>query len=122
VQTIPLEPVDSVHITILVDNVTDMLLLDQGPAKRVGVASGGQPPRVRAPLLEAGETLDALLAEHGFSALISVTKRGREHRVLFDAGVTPDGLVENMRRLELSPRDIETIALSNTNLTLPTKA
>jgi 7,8-dihydropterin-6-yl-methyl-4-(beta-D-ribofuranosyl)aminobenzene 5'-phosphate synthase len=112
--TIPLQPVDSVHITVLVDNVTDSLLLDQGPAKRVGLASsGGQPPRVRAPLLEGGEALDALLAEHGFSAMISVTKDGREHRVLFDAGVTPDGLVENMRRLELSPKDLETIVLSH---------
>ncbi|MEX1252882.1 MAG: MBL fold metallo-hydrolase [Dehalococcoidia bacterium] len=111
--TIHLEPVDSVHITVLVDNVTDSLLLDQGPAKRVGLASTVRPPRVRAPLLEAGEVTEALLAEHGFSALISVTKNRREHRVLFDAGVTPDGLVENMRRLDLSPKDFETIVLSH---------
>jgi 7,8-dihydropterin-6-yl-methyl-4-(beta-D-ribofuranosyl)aminobenzene 5'-phosphate synthase len=111
--TIPLEPVDAVHITTLMDNVSDALLLDQGPAKRAGIASGGQPPRVRAPLLEGGEVTEALLAEHGFSALVGVTKNGREHRVLFDAGVTPDGAVENMRRLDLSPKDIEAIVLSH---------
>jgi 7,8-dihydropterin-6-yl-methyl-4-(beta-D-ribofuranosyl)aminobenzene 5'-phosphate synthase len=33
--------------------------------------------------------------------------------VLFDAGRTPDGLVENMRRLELSPHDIDLIVLSH---------
>jgi len=31
---VPLEPVDSVAVTTLVDNVTDALLQDQGPAKR----------------------------------------------------------------------------------------
>ena len=33
--------------------------------------------------------------------------------MLFDAGRTPDGLVENMRRLELSPGDIDIIVLSH---------
>ena len=33
-ETIPLVPVDSLTITTLVDNVTDLLLLDEGPAKR----------------------------------------------------------------------------------------
>jgi 7,8-dihydropterin-6-yl-methyl-4-(beta-D-ribofuranosyl)aminobenzene 5'-phosphate synthase len=113
--TIPLAPVDGVHITTLVDNVTDALLLDQGPAKRVGLASGGgaDAPRVPAPTLEPGETIDAPLAEHGFATLISVTQGGRDHRVLFDSGLTPNGLVDNMRRLSLSPKDIEAIVLSH---------
>jgi 7,8-dihydropterin-6-yl-methyl-4-(beta-D-ribofuranosyl)aminobenzene 5'-phosphate synthase len=33
--------------------------------------------------------------------------------VLFDTGATPDGLVENMRRMDLSPGDIEAIVLSH---------
>ena len=32
--TISLEPMDSITITTLVDNMTDMLAPDQGPAKR----------------------------------------------------------------------------------------
>jgi 7,8-dihydropterin-6-yl-methyl-4-(beta-D-ribofuranosyl)aminobenzene 5'-phosphate synthase len=95
------------------DNVTDMLAQDQGPAKRVGITSGGDPPRLKAPLLVPGETVDALLAEHGFSTLVTATVDGREHRVLFDAGLTPTGMVENMRRLQLSPKDIEAIVLSH---------
>jgi 7,8-dihydropterin-6-yl-methyl-4-(beta-D-ribofuranosyl)aminobenzene 5'-phosphate synthase len=60
-----------------------------------------------------GSSDDALRAEHGFAALVTVKKGGRETRVLFDAGRTPDGLVENMRRLDLHPGDIDIIVLSH---------
>jgi 7,8-dihydropterin-6-yl-methyl-4-(beta-D-ribofuranosyl)aminobenzene 5'-phosphate synthase len=109
-EPIPLEPVDSLAVTTLVDNVTDMLLVDEGPAKRPAMAAA---TRVPAGVLEGGTTGDALRAEHGFSALVTIAKAGRETRVLFDAGRTPDGLVENMRRLELSPRDIDIVVLSH---------
>lgn len=110
---IPLQPVDSLHITVIVDNVTDMLVLNQGPAKRVGLAAGGTPLRAPARFLETGQTIDAPLAEHGFSAQVTVAKDGREHRILFDAGFTPTGVTENMRRLGLSPKDLETVVLSH---------
>src|SRR4051794_24605473 len=110
IEQISLEPVDALSITVLVDNVTDMLLIDGGPARRPAIGSG---PRVPAPVLDLGEAFDALRAEHGFSALVSVVRGGREHRLLFDTGISPDGLVENMRRLELSPRDIEAVVLSH---------
>ena len=95
-EAIALEPVDALTVTTLVDNVTDSLLPDQGP--REATLNGG-PPRIPARLLVGGNTDDALRAEHGFSVLVTITKDGRETRVLFDAGRTPDGLVENMRRL-----------------------
>jgi 7,8-dihydropterin-6-yl-methyl-4-(beta-D-ribofuranosyl)aminobenzene 5'-phosphate synthase len=63
--------------------------------------------------MAGGETIDALRAEHGFSALVTVTKGDREHRILFDTGMTPNGMVENMRRLELRPDEIETVVLSH---------
>lgn len=107
---IALEPVDAITVTTLVDNVTDSLLADEGPAKRHSMAVS---PRMPAPLLAGGDTDDALRAEHGFSALVTIAKGDRETRVLFDAGRTPDGLVENMRRLELSPGDIDIIVLSH---------
>ena len=109
---IPLEPVDSVSITCLIDNVSDMLLQNQGPAKRPSLGDP-EAPRVPAAYLESGETADALHAEHGFSALISVDTGGREHRVLFDAGLTPGGLAENMRRLGIDAKDIEAVVLSH---------
>jgi 7,8-dihydropterin-6-yl-methyl-4-(beta-D-ribofuranosyl)aminobenzene 5'-phosphate synthase len=109
---VPLEAVDAVTVTTLVDNVCDMLAPDQGPAKRLNLGSPGA-PRLATSLLEGGEALDAPLAEHGFSALVNVRKNGSEHRILFDAGLTPDGLTENMRRMSLSPKDLEAIVLSH---------
>ena len=109
-EAIALDPVDAITVTTLVDNVTDSLLADQGPAKRPSMAAA---PRMPAPLLAGGDTDDALRAEHGFSVLVTIAKGGRETRVLFDAGRTPDGLVENMRRLDLPPDDIDIIVLSH---------
>jgi 7,8-dihydropterin-6-yl-methyl-4-(beta-D-ribofuranosyl)aminobenzene 5'-phosphate synthase len=109
-EAIALEPVDALTVTVLVDNVTDSLLADQGPAKRASMAAS---PRMPARLFVGGDTDDALRAEHGFSVLVTVARSGRQTRVLFDAGRTPDGLVENMRRLELSPGDIDVIVLSH---------
>ena len=110
IEPIALEPVDALTITTLVDNVTDILLVDEGPARRPRMGSG---PRVRAAALAGGEAFDALRAEHGFAALVTFSRGGREHRVLFDTGISPDGLVENMRRLELSPHEVEAIVLSH---------
>jgi 7,8-dihydropterin-6-yl-methyl-4-(beta-D-ribofuranosyl)aminobenzene 5'-phosphate synthase len=111
-EAIPLEPVDALTVTTLVDNVADLLLVDQGPAKRVSLAEAID-PSVPARFLAGGLTGDPLRAEHGFSCLVAVEKADRTTRILFDAGLTPDGLVENMRRLELSPQDIDIIVLSH---------
>ena len=109
--TIPLHPVDSVRITILMDNVTDPLLL---PTEHVGRTTWfdhlGR-PRVASAVTDG--LPDALVAQPGFSALVRVTTGGRERTILFDAGVTPTGVVENMRRLEISAGEIETIVLSH---------
>ena len=111
-ESVPLEPVDALTVTTLVDNVTDLLLADQGPAKRWPI-SHAVDPTVPARFLEPGRTGDALRGEHGFSCLVGVEKAGKTTRVLFDAGLTPDGLIENMRRLELDPRDIDIVVLSH---------
>jgi 7,8-dihydropterin-6-yl-methyl-4-(beta-D-ribofuranosyl)aminobenzene 5'-phosphate synthase len=111
-ETIPLVPVDSLTITTLVDNMTDLLLLDHGLAKRPPLAFSAY-PSVSARFLEGGMAPDLLRAEHGFSCLVTMEKDGRAIRILFDAGVTPDGLVENMRRLDISRRDIDIIVLSH---------
>jgi 7,8-dihydropterin-6-yl-methyl-4-(beta-D-ribofuranosyl)aminobenzene 5'-phosphate synthase len=109
---IDLQPVDSVTVTTLVDNYVDVLLLDHGPAKRLGLPTSDT-PRIQATVLEEGYTSDAPLAEHGFSAMITVKSAERQHRVLFDTGMTPSGLVENMRRLGHPLKDIEAIVLSH---------
>ena len=107
---IHLEPVDSVVVTTLMDNVTDMLMPDQGPARRVTMGSGPSRP---AAVMEDGQVFDALVAEHGFSVLVTVTKAASVHRFLFDAGTSPDGVAENMRRLDIDPGSIEVIVCSH---------
>ena len=44
VQRIDLEPVDSVEITTLMDNVTDVFMPDQGPARRPGPGASQDRP------------------------------------------------------------------------------
>lgn len=107
---IELEPVDSVRITTLMDNVTDIFMPDQGPAHRVSLGDG---PWKTAAVMDNGEVPDALIAEHGFSVLVTVAKGDREYRLLYDAGTSPDGVVENMRRLDVDPSSIEAIVCSH---------
>ena len=107
---IALEPVESVAVTTLMDNVTDILMPDQGPARRARVGAG---PRRPSATMTDEEVPDALIAEHGFSVLVTVTMAGREHRFLFDAGTSPDGVVQNMHRLGIDPSCIEAIVCSH---------
>ncbi|MDX6397012.1 MAG: 7,8-dihydropterin-6-yl-methyl-4-(beta-D-ribofuranosyl)aminobenzene 5-phosphate synthase [Gaiellaceae bacterium] len=110
--TIPLGPVDAVRITILMDNLTDPLLAPTQQVERLTWFDYFGKPRL-ASIVTADGLPDALIGQPGFSALVRVTTDGRERTILFDAGVTPTGVVENMRRLQLSPKDIETIVLSH---------
>jgi 7,8-dihydropterin-6-yl-methyl-4-(beta-D-ribofuranosyl)aminobenzene 5'-phosphate synthase len=115
VNQIRLEPVDSVRLTILVDNMTDPLLRDAETIKRhtwpKALAPGAE--RVPSQVSVGGTAPDMLVGEPGFSALVRITKGDRERTVLFDTGVSPTGMVENMGRLQIDPGDIETIVLSH---------
>ena len=107
-----LEPVDSVTVTTLMDNVTDAFMPDQGPARRppLPVFEGRRQPTTT---MEGGDVPEVPLADGGFSVLVEVAKNGARHQILFDAGTTPDGVVDNMRRLNVDPLGIETIVCSH---------
>jgi 7,8-dihydropterin-6-yl-methyl-4-(beta-D-ribofuranosyl)aminobenzene 5'-phosphate synthase len=96
--TVPLEPVDHVSVTMLVDNVADLLAVDTGPARRPFI---GDATRGSSPLFEDGWLYEGLVAEHGFSVLVTVERGGAQRRILFGAGLSPDALVTNMRRMGL---------------------
>jgi 7,8-dihydropterin-6-yl-methyl-4-(beta-D-ribofuranosyl)aminobenzene 5'-phosphate synthase len=116
-ETISLEPVDAVHITTLVDNQIDVLMPDQPPAKRWGpIGTAGRMNAVPSEVFLGGKTADQPRAEHGYSALIEVIDGTRRRRVLFDTGVSPNGLVENLDRLGISPETFEAIVLSHGHL------
>jgi 7,8-dihydropterin-6-yl-methyl-4-(beta-D-ribofuranosyl)aminobenzene 5'-phosphate synthase len=108
--TIPLEPVDRVTVTTLVDNAADLLAVDTGPARRPFIGDAARGP---SSLFEDGWTYQGLIAEHGFSALVTITIGGARHQILFDAGLSPDTLVTNMRRLGVDPGSVEAIVLSH---------
>ncbi|HEX2849865.1 MAG TPA: MBL fold metallo-hydrolase [Acidimicrobiales bacterium] len=109
---IRLEPVDDVVVTTIIDNAVDVFMPDQGPAKRFAPGRGPALDVAASTMLD-GKAPDGLIAEHGFSALVTVTKGGREHRILFDAGTSPDGVVENLRRLDIDPTTLEAIVCSH---------
>jgi 7,8-dihydropterin-6-yl-methyl-4-(beta-D-ribofuranosyl)aminobenzene 5'-phosphate synthase len=111
VEVLNLEPVDAVTVTTLMDNSLDLFMPDQGPAHRVG--PDRMHPARQCSVMTDREVPDALIAEHGFSMLVTISKAGREHRVLFDAGASPGGVVENMRRLDIDPSSIGAIVCSH---------
>ncbi len=112
-QRIPLEPADEVQVLTVCDNTVDIFLIDQGPARRLLSADGAPPSMLAAPTMLEGEVVDGPLAQHGFSALVTVRRGDRTRTVLFDTGITPDGCVENLRRLGKDPADIEAIVCSH---------
>jgi 7,8-dihydropterin-6-yl-methyl-4-(beta-D-ribofuranosyl)aminobenzene 5'-phosphate synthase len=112
---VEIEPVDRVEITVLMDNVTDPLLVDQEAVARMNwpkALMGGLPTSSARVSPDSGVP-DALVAEPGFSALVRIEKDGRQRTLLFDTGVSPSGMVENMRRLGIAPAEVEVIVLSH---------
>ena len=109
---VSLVPVDGVAVTALVDNLVDIFMPDEGPAERRALSSAFEARR-RAGTLVGRQAPEQLVAEHGFSVLVEVTAGKRRHCLLFDAGVSPDGLIENMKRLDVDPRSVEAVVMSH---------
>ena len=114
-ELIPLAAVDRVEIRTLVDNASDMLLTGGDGVERPPLrAPGGDgSPIVEAPLMLDPHLPEMLTAEHGFSALVTVTAGGRTHRVMFDAGLSIGGLSHNLHVLQIRLADIEAIVMSH---------
>jgi 7,8-dihydropterin-6-yl-methyl-4-(beta-D-ribofuranosyl)aminobenzene 5'-phosphate synthase len=113
VDPITLEPVDEVVVTVLVDNSYDGLLEDEGPARRAHLA---RLPTTVAPQYTELRTYPGLVAEHGFSALVTVRRGGSTHTLLFDTGLSPDGLATNAERLGVDVGLLEAVVLSHGHL------
>ena len=73
VDPIMLEPVDEIIVVTLMDNSFDALMGDVGPARR---APFPRLPTTPAPQFVDGTTAPGLVAEHGFSALVTVSMPG----------------------------------------------
>jgi 7,8-dihydropterin-6-yl-methyl-4-(beta-D-ribofuranosyl)aminobenzene 5'-phosphate synthase len=109
VDPIALEPVDAVEIVTLVDNVFDALLSGDERTRRSSFAVG----TAKAPQFEEGATKVGLMAEHGFSALVTVHRGGRSTRLLFDTGLSPGAMTINADRLGIDLSGIQSVVLSH---------
>lgn len=109
VDPIALEPVDELLVTTLVDNVYDALLPDDERTRRVPFSAGS----AAAPQFEDGATAVGLMAEHGFSALVTVRREGRTTTLLFDTGLSPDAMITNADRLGIDLGAIQGVVLSH---------
>jgi 7,8-dihydropterin-6-yl-methyl-4-(beta-D-ribofuranosyl)aminobenzene 5'-phosphate synthase len=54
-----------------------------------------------------------LVAEHGFSALVTVEAGGRRSSILYDGGMTPRGLGNNLEVMEVDPGGLRAIVISH---------
>ena len=109
VDPIVLPEVDQVTITTLADNVFDALLASAPGVSRPKLDLGTLP----ASQFTDGTTVAGLRAEHGFSALVSARRGGSETRLLFDTGVSPDGMAANAERVGIGFGDLQGVVLSH---------
>ena len=109
VDPIALEPVDEVTITTLVDNTYDALLTGDERVTRTPFSAGLASARQ----FESGGTAVGLVAEHGFAALVTVRRGGTTSTVLFDTGISPDGMALNAERLCVDWSAVQGVVLSH---------
>ncbi len=99
-ERVTLLPVDFADVTILVDNFVDILL------PSVEVAH-------RAPLSYNWSEREQLIAEHGYSLLLTVQREGHTESVLYDAGLGRKTVLHNMDVLEVRAKDLRAVVLSH---------
>jgi 7,8-dihydropterin-6-yl-methyl-4-(beta-D-ribofuranosyl)aminobenzene 5'-phosphate synthase len=99
-QAISLPEVDELRLSIVMDNAVDVLMADTEIAKRLPLRPDVfQRPKAR--------------AEHGYSVLLDVRRGDKSGKVLFDTGVTRNGIVHNAEVMEIDLRAIQAIVLSH---------
>jgi 7,8-dihydropterin-6-yl-methyl-4-(beta-D-ribofuranosyl)aminobenzene 5'-phosphate synthase len=108
--TISLPEVNEVKITLVMDNSLDLLIPSSEVAERFIFSD-----RWLAKFSANPNVFDTPLpyAEHGFSALVTVKQGSEQGTVLFDTGVTRNGILWNMDALEINIADIQAIILSH---------
>ncbi|MHC1560496.1 MBL fold metallo-hydrolase [Actinomycetospora sp. C-140] len=110
VDPIALAPVDDLTVTVLTDNLFDALLAGDAVATRARTGTG---PRVAGEQYTDGLAAPGLVAEHGFAAVVTVRRGAHEHTLLFDTGISPDGMAGNGRRLDVDPSTFAAVVLSH---------
>jgi 7,8-dihydropterin-6-yl-methyl-4-(beta-D-ribofuranosyl)aminobenzene 5'-phosphate synthase len=94
---VSLREAEKLEVTILVDNYTDMLLLQSSEVLRR--------PAVPPP--------NFFIAEHGFSCLIKASAGSEEHTVLMDVGISGTCLLHNADLLKIDLSKVESVIISH---------
>lgn len=92
-----LREVDQASVTVLVDNYTDLFLLESREV-------------MKRPLMPVGATP---IAEHGLSILLEIRAGADKHSILMDTGLSPLALLHNMDVYSVDAGRIEGIILSH---------
>jgi 7,8-dihydropterin-6-yl-methyl-4-(beta-D-ribofuranosyl)aminobenzene 5'-phosphate synthase len=82
-----------------VDNYLDVLMAGEDGVTRYQARDFGAP--------------EQLVAEHGFSALVTVEHAGDRQTLLYDAGMTPYAVARNLDVLDVSVGDLRAIVISH---------
>ncbi|MCP4625649.1 MAG: MBL fold metallo-hydrolase [bacterium] len=99
--TIALQEVDKVEILTLQDNYIDLASQDSSEVVQ------------RAMALKDMRFSQSISAEHGFSALVTVTSGEIQRSVLFDFGFSENGASENAKVLNADLATVEMMAISH---------
>jgi 7,8-dihydropterin-6-yl-methyl-4-(beta-D-ribofuranosyl)aminobenzene 5'-phosphate synthase len=102
--TYVIEEVDKVEILTLQDNFIDIVTKDNSDVIQ------------RAIPLKGLEVSNSILAEHGFSSLVTITREGQSRCLLFDFGFSEDGAARNAEALNADLSAVEVLALSHGHL------
>ncbi len=100
-ERVTLLPVDAADVTILVDNSIDVLLQSSDVAQRAAMP------------WDFFEREQQLIAEHGYSLLVTVEREGHRESILYDAGLGRDTVLHNMDVLEARPNELRAVVLSH---------
>lgn len=97
---VALKPIDAVEVTIIMDTFVDILMAGTEGVQRFKLAYDWS-------------ERENLLAEHGFSALLSVEVGGSRSAVLVDGGLSAKGLRHNLDVLQIDVTSLRAIVISH---------
>ncbi len=101
--------VDNVEIVSLIDNVADFL--SKSPRKEVQTFRQWTNKKYGREWAKIHYKLP--VAEHGFSTLVRLFRGKKSVSILFDTGISPRGVTENAKRMNVDLREIEWVVLSH---------
>lgn len=99
-----LKAIDRIEILTLQDNYINLVAQDSNEVVQ------------RAMPLKGGEIKNSILAEHGFSALVTIHQAGAARALLFDFGFSEHGAAFNADALDEDLTIVEALALSHGHL------